>query len=275
MVSVRIPGVGKRAVVLSGPRPRLNILRDNGSGPLEEERVIDLLPGRPLSFIPMALVAGGDYVLVPFREGIQRVPLTPGASPEWLSPKERLTIQYWDQVDLDGDKVVDLVDWGRERNGEMTIRWKPISPDGSLGLRQGLRLAEDLRAEDYELFGNANGPASIVALPSSGSKDLRIYALQRDEESELGKQQQVSLPTRGHWTGMMLGKTPSLVLADSSAPRLLVWSLSADGFAYRDAWPGVSKVRSLVSAQDRLFILRDNAADLMVSYWQDGRLTFP
>ena len=275
VVSVSIPNIGQRVVILSGPKPRLNILKDVGNGPLEEERVIELLPGRLLDYIPVAAVAGGEYLLIAFREGIQRVALEPNREPEWLSPKERLAIQYWDQVDLDGDKVVDLVDWGRERNGEMTLRWKPLGADGTLGLRQSLRLAEDLRADDYEIFHNPEGPAHVVALPSNGAKDLRVYGLTRGEEHELGSQQQLSLPTRGHWTGMTLGNTPSLVLADKSAPRLLVWTLGADGFTYRDAWPGVSKVRALVSAQDRLFILRDNAADLLVSYWQNERLTFP
>ena len=79
--------------------------------------------------------------------------------------------------------------------------------------------------------------------------------LERGESSELGQQQQLSSPKRGVWTGMMLDETPSLILADSTAPRLMVWSLSEDGFSYRDVWPGVSKVRGMVAAQDRLILL--------------------
>ena len=275
VLSLAIPTIGQRAVVLSGPKPRLNILRDDGQGPLVEERIVELLPGRLLSDIPMKVLDDGAYLLVAFREGIQRVPLRPGQDPEWLLPKERLSIQAWDQVDLDGDGQDDLVDWGRQRNGEMSLRWKPMLPQAALGLRQQLRLDADLRAEGYKVFPSANGPAHIVALPSVGSKDLRVYGLERGESSELGQQQQVSLPERGLWTGMKLEDTPSLILADQTAPRLLVWSLGQDGFRYRDSWPGVSKVRAMVSAQDRLLIYQDKAADLLVSYWQNGRLTFP
>ncbi|TVR11301.1 MAG: VCBS repeat-containing protein [Planctomycetota bacterium] len=277
MVVATIPGLGPRAVVLTGPSPRLSVVRDDGEGPLVEERVMSLLPGRVLEGVPMQLVEHDEqtFVLIPFQEGTQKVSLSEDAGrAQWLSPRERLAIRGWWWADATGNGTTDLVDWVRRGSGEVALRWRALH-DGRLSLPQMVSDLSDFRAESVEVIDNGADGAHIVALPSRGSGELRSYAIARGEEHAYGGRQQVLFSNRGQWTSMELHGSPALVLADGSEPRFLTWRVDEDGFSFGETYPGVAQVRGLVSLGERLFIWRDGAGDLLSSHWQDGRLTFP
>lgn len=276
MVTATIPGVGPRAVVLTGPSPRLSIVRDDGEGPLVEERVITLLPGSMLDGVPMHLLEHDDqsFVLIPFQQGTQKVPLAEGGRPQWLSPRERLAIRGWWWADATGNGATDLVDWVRRGSGEVALRWRAVR-DGSLELPQVVSDLSDFRAESVEVIDGGEDGAHIVALPSRGSTELRSYVIARGEDHAYGGRQQVLFANRGQWTSMELNGAPALVLADGSEPRFLTWQVNEEGFSFGETYPGVAQVRGLVSLGERLFIWRDGAGDLLTSTWQDGRLTFP
>ena len=276
MVVATIPGLGARAVVLTGPSPRLSLVRDDGHGPLVEEQVIPLLPGRVLEGVSMQFLQNGDEtcVLIAFQEGTQKVLLSEDARPQWLSPRERLAIRGWWWADATGNGTTDLIDWVRRSSGEVALRWRPVH-DGRLGLAQAVGDLSDFRAEAVEIFDNGAEGAHIVALPSRGSGELRSYAIARGQAHAYGGRQQVLFSNRGQWTSMELDGTPTLVLADGSEPRFLTWQVDADGFSFGETYPGVAQVRGLVSSGGRLLIWRDGAGDLLSSTWRDGRLTFP
>ncbi len=276
MVVATIPGIGPRAVVLTGPSPRLSLIRDDGSGPLVEERVINLLPGRVLDGVSMQFLSHDDeaFVLIAFQEGTQKIGLAEDSRPQWLSPRERLAIRGWWWADATGNGTTDLVDWVRRSSGEASLRWRPLQ-DGNLGLAQAIGDLSDFRAETVEVFDSVADGAHIVALPSRGSGELRSYGIVRGEEHAYGGRQQVLFSNRGQWASMELDGMPTLVLADSSEPRFLTWQVDANGFSFGETYPGVAQVRGLVSAGQRLLIWRNGAGDLLSSTWQDGRLTFP
>jgi hypothetical protein len=80
------------------------------------------------------------------------------------------------------------------------------------------------------------------------------------------------------WSGMMLGEKKVLVLVDPAQPRVLSFRLTDAGWINDDSYPIISDVQAIASVAAEpgtLLLWAKDAADLHVSRWDDGRLTYP
>ncbi|HEX4148654.1 MAG TPA: hypothetical protein VHY20_06690, partial [Pirellulales bacterium] len=80
------------------------------------------------------------------------------------------------------------------------------------------------------------------------------------------------------WCGIKLDGRPALVAADPSQPRLRIHELSKTGWLGEQSFPSLGGIRAMVAPQAQpgsLLLWIKDAADLYVSSWHSGRLTYP
>lgn len=244
----------------------------------EKRFQIDLLTGeipvRSGALLIRPTDAGTFQLLVSMDNGIQKLLLKPGGRAEWLTPRERRGRLDWWLADLDGDGVDDLVEQTRESNE--SVRWYRAAEGGSLAPAAVLL---DRAAKDVAVL-RTTAAAQLVVLDGKVRGILRRYDLDLGEQTPFGHQLPLALDDglKAVWTGMRQGDKRALVVADPDAPRLLSYGLGEDGWQAQQAYPAVTDVKAmatLVSQPGTLLLWTKEAADLQVSRWESGRLTYP
>ncbi len=214
---------------------------------------------------------GPRSLLISFKQGIQRLSLSPDARPSWLKPRTGEGRKDWWLLDPDGDGDRDLMEWFPK--GKQIIRWYETRKGRLLPPRP----LYDQTARDVEAIHGH--PDELLILGDKKSSGLRRYRLARGENSRLGKRQALPLPgSNAPWAGIKLPKGRALVTSGADTPRLLVYRLGEEGWRPPRTFPIVSDVVDLaaVTAEPGTLLLRaEDASDLHVSRWKDGRFTYP
>ncbi len=159
------------------------------------------------------------------------------------------------------------------RATKQTLRWYEAGPSGLLPAQT---LFSDPVA-DAELLPRAGAPAEVLILGGQQEGLLRRYGLSRGEALAVGSRQVLPMPGEGAvWTGVDLGGSKAVVLAEPAQPSLVVHTLGDRGWSPAMSFPSVAKVRAIAPAgPGKLLIWATDASDLLVSEWKDGRLSYP
>ena len=275
---------GQPELIVLGSSPnQVVVYRREGEGDWQKQTKIDLLDGEIPTRRDVLLLRSvpkkespekGWQLLVSMDNGIQHLLLEPGGRAEWMTPREQRGRVSWWLADLDGDGHDDLVEQTRESNE--SIRWYRAAEDGTLTPAAVLR---DRSVKDAEVLG-AGAAAQLVVIDDRASGILRRYELELGAASPLGQQRPLALEdgAKAVWCGMWQGDKRALVVADSSAPRLLSYGLGDAGWETQQAYPALTDVRAmatLASEPGTLLIWTKDAADLRTSRWESGRLSYP
>ncbi len=222
---------------------------------------------------------GGHELLVGYEQGIQQLPLTRGARPRWLSPRENRGRLDWHLADLDGDGLRDLVEWSNV--ARQVLRWYRCDSDGSL------LPAQTIHDQGLDGFQSAAPPASgdgskadLFLLGGSDKGVLRRHQLVRGEPSLIGRQDALPIPSalKRTWCGIEIGGRPAVVAIDSSQPRLRLHRLGDSGWLAEESFPTIGGIRGLAAPtadKGLLLVWTKDAADLHRCRWENGRLTYP
>lgn len=266
---------GQLIVLVSSPDRILILQRDDDKW--QQTRRHDLLAGGVTANHPLLRVmhhdTGEAELLISFDQGIQRLPLRPGARPNWLQPRVIEDRAGWWLADLDGDGDDDLIEWTR-KSGQ-TVRWYERA-GGDLLPAQVLH---DRAATDVTVLpASGERPTLIAVIEDVGDGVVRCSTLGRDETNPLGRRRAYPLPdaTKTAWTGMNLGDRRVLIVCDPQQPRLVVSDLTDEGWSLVGDYPTVADIRAIAPAGDgTLLIWARDAETLSTSTWQGGRFTFP
>src|SRR5690606_23394034 len=108
---------------------------------------------------------------------------------------------------------------------------------------------------------------------------LKRYKLSQSDSTPIGDQ--LALPLSGgagnNWAGVTIDGKPCVVWIDPDQPMLRVARLSPKGWESEESFPGVTGMQSLVPLPNAagVLILTRDAAEMMESHWENGRLTYP
>ncbi|HWC88796.1 MAG TPA: VCBS repeat-containing protein [Pirellulales bacterium] len=268
-------------------RPELLVLAATGNKVIAYERDgeggwrkgshWDLLPGTPTGktlLLLRHLNKGRAQLLLSFEQGIQTLDLEKGSRPSWLSPRESRGRLDWKLVDLDGDGDEDLLEWSSQPR--QTVRWF----ENAAGNLLPAQVLYDRTVQEAGAIVLKKLPAEVLLLGGTHDGLLRRYAMAPGDANELGRHESLPMPSgaKTAWCGVQLDGRPSLVASDPNQPRLRVHELSKTGWLGEQSFPSLGGIRNLVAPQAQpgsvLLWIKD-AADLYVSTWRSGRLTYP
>jgi hypothetical protein len=217
---------------------------------------------------------GRAQLLLSFEQGIQTLDLEPGSRPAWLSPRENRGRIDWKLVDLDGDGDEDLLEWSSQPR--QSVRWFE-NEEGNFLPAQVLY---DRPVQEAGAVVLKNLPAEVLLLGGTQDGLLRRYRMAPGDANELGRHESLPMPggTKTAWCGVKIDGRPALVASDPSQPRLRVHELSKTGWLGEQSFPSLGGIRAMVAPQAQpgsvLLWIKD-AADLYVSTWHSGRMTYP
>ena len=266
-------------VVLVAPPNKIHVYGRDEEGKRELRETFDLLPGELAPRHEPLLVrrsADGDpEVLVGCSNGIQRLTLKPGSRPKWLTPREQRGREDWWVADVDGDGDQDLVEQSRESH--QSLRWFECASSGRLMPAQVLF---DRAIHGAKVMQVGEGAAQVLLLDGATTGLLRRYRLGQGKASRLGRQRPLALKggNKAVWCGLQVGDSPALVVADRQRPQLLMYRLGPDGWDTQQTYPTINDVRAIAAPQARpgtLLLWAENAAELHVSRWEGGRMSYP
>lgn len=213
-------------------------------------------------------------MLVSMDNGIQQLLLRPGGRAEWMTPREQRGRVDWWLADLDGDGHDDLVEQTRE--SKESIRWYRAAENGML---TPAAVLHDRAVKDVEVI-RTGATTQLVVIDGTVSGILRRYELDLGTPSPFGQQRPLAMKDgqKAVWCGMWQSDKRALVVADSSAPRLLSYGLNDAGWEQQQAFPALTDIRAmatLAAEPGTLLLWTKDAADLRTSRWESGRLTYP
>ncbi len=248
----------------------------------EKQYKIDLLAGDipsrrdALLLRPTKLPEEADafQLLVSMDNGIQQLLLKPGGRAEWMTPREQRGRVDWWLADLDNDGHDDLVEQTRESNE--SVRWYRAAENGTL---TPAAVLHDRAVRDVEVI-RTGAATQLVVIDGTVGSILRRYELDLGTASPFGQQRPLAMKEgkKAVWCGMWQGDKRALVVADSSAPRLLSYGLGESGWETQQAYPALTDIRALATLAAEpgtLLLWTKDAADLWTSRWESGRLTYP
>lgn len=264
-------------VLLTSPSNKAVVYKREAPDKWQKSTSWDLLSGTPTGRELLLLrqpVAGKFELLISFEQGIQTLRLEPGSRPNWLTPREVRGRLAWELLDIDGDGDQDLLEWSPLPR--QTIRWYDCQ-EGKLLPAQVLF---DQSVQGLETLSLAGQPAELVLLGGAQEGLLRRYTLARAAEQDLGRQQSLPMPGGAGtaWCGLNVGDRPALVAVDPVQPRLRVQALGEAGWQAEESFPSIGGVRAVAAPQAKpgtLLLWAKDAADLHVSHWDSGRLSYP
>lgn len=265
-------------VILSSPSNKVVAFKADDAGKFAKSTQWDLLSGSPAGQRELMLIrplAGGQHeLLVSTDQGIQSLKLTPGARAAWLSPRENRGRFRWRLADFDGDGDLDLYEWSPQVR--QTIRWYECRGDKLLPAQ----VLYDQNVAGADALLAAGQPGELLLLGGSQEGLVRRFALARGEENELGRQDALPMPggAKALWTGIQIDGKPALVAVDPSQPRLRLERLAEEGWAGEESFPIVGGVKAIAAPQGEsgtLLLWAKDGADLLVSRWQNERMSYP
>ncbi len=265
-------------VILVAPPNRIVIYEQDEAYDWKQARRVDLLAGElaPHSSALLIRRVGEQQfeLLISFTEGIQTIRLAPGSRPQWLTPREQRSRDNWWLSDLDADGDDDLIE--QSRDADEAIRWFQCAADGHLMppavlYEHPVGGASPLRAKSG---------AQMLLLDGATQGLLRRFTLDWGDQSPVGRRRALAMPDgpAAVWCGLSIENRPALVMADPDGPQLLMYTLGEAGWETQESFPGLSDVRAVGAPQAKpgtLLLWTKDAADLMVSRWDHGRLSYP
>ena len=266
----------KELLIVESQPLRLTHYKPAEDGDFEEHQHWDLLPGELDGYDHLLrwspIQSDTPTVLLSFKTGWQTVELTEEARATWLSPRERSGRVDWWLADLDRDTDQDIIEW--TRRGDHAIRWYENTGNALLPAR-GLT---DDRVDDVQLL--TGDDPQLFMLGGTVDGLLRRQSLQPGEPGPLGKHEPLPLPEgdNTHWSGIEIDGQPAIVITDPAQPRLLLYRKVAGGWSAAESYPSIGDIKSIVAPPGQpgtLFMLTKDAADLHVSQWRDGRMSYP
>ncbi len=267
-------------LTLEMPPARVVVYDTDEAGKWTEQEHWDLLPGKPTGADKLMLwkpttADGKRTLLISFDQGIQQLVLTEGERPSWLEPREKTGRIDWWTGDIDGDGDGDLVEWAR--SDEASIRWYENTGKTLLPAR-GL---SDIDANEVALLRRGGGEhGELLTLGGLTRGVLKRHGMTDGEAGPLGNHQPLPLSDGDGtpWAGVTIGGKPAVVVVDPEQPRLMVYRKIAGGWSDAETFPAVSDIEAIIAPSapsGTLLIRTKDAADLHVSEWKDGRLTYP
>ena len=265
-------------IVLVAPPNRI-LIYERDEEQWKQARTEDLLDGELAPHASALLIRPvGEQqfeLLISLAEGVQTLRLAPESRPAWLTPREQRGRIDWWLSDLDGDGDHDLIE--RSRDAKEAIRWFECAADGHL---MPAAVLYDQAVGGACLLRTVEGPAQMLLLDGATEGLLRRFRLDRDDPSPVGKRRALALAdgAAAVWCGLTIEDRAALVVVDPDGPQLLTYVLSENGWEPQQTFPGLSDVRAIAAPQAEpgmLLLQPKDAADLMVSRWDNGRLTYP
>lgn len=271
---------GLSLVVLAAPSNKVLLLQREGEA-WKKTQSWDLLPGsiesrdRNLMLIRRN-AAGKPEALITCEQGIQTLVLEPGSRAAWLTPRETRGRNNWWLADIDGDGKLDLVEWSSQTR--QSIRWYE-NANGGFRPAQAI-YDQPVQGADLIDLRNTGKPAELLVLGGTQEGLLRRYVMGKGKESPLGRRQALPMPggNAAVWCGVTLDGKPALAAVDAAQPRLRLVALTDAGWQAEQNFPIVGNVKAMVAPQAQpgtLLLWVKEAADLHVSKWEAGRLTYP
>ena len=264
-------------LLVAGPN---QILRyEHLDGAWQMTRQLTLLPGdfrprhKPMVVCPS--YQGAHAIFVGCDEGIQIVTLPELTTAEWLTPREKRDRLDWWFADLDGDGRADLLE--RARESDESLRWYQAAPRGHLVSAQALL---DQPIEDATVLQVDPSGAQVLSIDGNHTGLLRRHHLRTGELHELGEQHPYALEsgTKAIWCGLRIDGRATLVVVDQESPRLRLAELQPGGWGPEVSFPavgGVVAVAAHPSAPAELLLWAKEAPELLVSRWENDRLSYP
>jgi hypothetical protein len=222
---------------------------------------------------------------VSYQEGVQSVELAAldsgklTAEVGWVQPRETINRNDWWRLDLDGDGQRDIVEWTSDAN--RSLRWYRGTADGyrppQILHDRPIAMAIGLARNDVagELLVLESNPAGVV----------RRFELSQGEEEPLGRRDPLPLPGGDNaiWASLTIQPTKDevrsfLAVVDDDQPRLSLFELTDEGWQPGESYPIVADVERIMgraSTSGELLLWSKEAADLVVSRWADGRMSYP
>ena len=275
-----LEGDGKpELVVLVAPPNKVLIYSQDESGVWQQQTSIDLLAGefspRHQPLLVHRNTKRVPEMLIGTSSGIQRLDLASDARPTWLTPREKQGRIDWWLADLDGDSDQDLVE--RLIDSDKSVRWFQRASSGHLMPAQVLY---DRAIEDAGVLYRPTGADQLLLLDGATEGLLRCYTLALGKASSLGQRRPLAVQggEKAIWCGLQIDSQPAIVVADRNRPQLLVHHLEENGWGTQQSFPGIASVKGIAAVPAKpgtLLIWADDVADLYVSRWEHGRLTFP
>jgi len=271
-------GTPELVILVSSPNQVMVYHRPKADDSWSEKYHVDLLDGevtaRHRSLLLRDLGEGNFQLLVSLQNGIQQLALQPGGQAKWFTPRESRDRKNWWIADLDDDGFEDLVEQTRESSE--SIRWYR---GGEQGTFAPAAVLFDRAVRDAEVLRNGTS-TDLVLLDGAVHELLRRYRLDLGSPNPFGQRHPLALgsASKTAWCGMWQGSDRVLVTADRSGPHLLSYTLGKTGWQEECVYPGVSGINALaapVAEPGTLLIWAKNAADLLISRWESGRLTYP
>ncbi|MDA0659833.1 MAG: hypothetical protein O3C60_13455 [Planctomycetota bacterium] len=214
-------------------------------------------------------------LLVSYEEGIHVLDLTDKSRSDWLVPREtRRRADWWlADIDLDGDQ--DLLEFSRE--AKESLRWYESVSDGHLA--SGVVLV-DSAITGATVLRRSGRLAQPLVIDGTGSELLRRHELSSGDSHPLGERHPLAVSggRKALWSGLQIDQQTALVAVNRDRPQLLVSILGKDGWEREQSFPAVSDIMTLVapSAQPgSLLLWAKDAPELLVSRWEEGRLSYP
>ncbi len=280
VICLDVDGDGKlELVVLVTPPNAVMVMKRDAAGKWSKSDSWDLLAGdlvgRNRLMLARKLEGGKTELLISFGDGIQTLNLEKGAKATWLSPRERKGRVDWWLLDVDGDGDDDLVEWTRE--SKQTVRWY----EAKSGQLLPARVLSDQPAEFVEAMLLPAQADELLLLGGMQAGLLRRYALGQGEQSPLGRQQLLPLAgaDKPMWCGLEIEGRKVLAAVDSRQPRMLLYTLGADGWGPEESFPLISNVQAIATAPveggGSVVLWAKEAGDLFLSKWENGRMTYP
>lgn len=265
-------------IILVSSPTQIQVYSRDGDGAWARGSKYDLLDGsissRREALLLRECEPGEFQLLVSFSDGIQQLTLEEGARAEWLTPREDSSRTKWWLADLDGDGHDDLIE--QTRDSTDPLRWYRGLEDGKLAPAAGLY---DRSVNDVAVYRTPES-VELALLDGSVRQLLRRFRLEESDASAFGLSYPLAMPdaTKTAWCGMKQGDQRALVIADRKRPQLLSYELDDSGWSAERSFPAVSGVQKLAAptaGEGTLLIWTKDASDLLVSRWENERLTYP